>query len=119
MLESVFRNDEYGKNFYIEKNGKIQLIPYKCEKYEKCGLEFSVKEKINDGVLEIFVEVTPKVKVDFERFGFRLGIDTYMESYPQWNDKYFPTALRCEKTDFGPALWLRTVKCCLFVRRQK
>lgn len=100
MLESVFRNDEYGKNFYIEKNGKIQLIPYKCEKYEKCGLEFSVKEKIDDDVLEIFIEVTPKVKVDFERFGFRLGIDTYMESYPQWNDKYFPTALRCEKNGF-------------------
>ena len=30
----------------------------------------------------------------------RLGIDTYMEKYPDWNDRYFPTLLRCEKTHF-------------------
>lgn len=32
--------------------------------------------------------------------GFRLGIDSYMDSYPQWNRKFFPTALRCEKSVF-------------------
>ena len=30
----------------------------------------------------------------------RLGIDSYMDSYPEWNDKLFPTTLRCEKTHF-------------------
>ncbi|MEI7836607.1 MAG: hypothetical protein WCK05_09360 [Planctomycetota bacterium] len=28
------------------------------------------------------------------------GIDTYMERYPDWNHKLFPTTLRCERTHF-------------------
>jgi len=31
---------------------------------------------------------------------FILGLDTYMEKYPDWNDRFFPTLLRCEKTHF-------------------
>lgn len=27
-----------------------------------------------------------------------LGVDTYLDSYPEWNDKYFPSFIRCEKT---------------------
>ena len=34
------------------------------------------------------------------RAGLRLGIDTFMESYPQWDQQFFPTLLRCEKTHF-------------------
>ncbi len=34
------------------------------------------------------------------RFGLQLGVDTYMEKYPEWSDKLFPTLLRCEKTHF-------------------
>ena len=29
-----------------------------------------------------------------------MGLSNYMESYPQWNNIYFPTLLRCEKTHF-------------------
>lgn len=29
-----------------------------------------------------------------------LGLDTYMESFPSWNDKHFPTMLCTEKTHF-------------------
>ena len=29
-----------------------------------------------------------------------LGVDTYMATYPEWNEKLFPTMLRCEKTHF-------------------
>lgn len=28
--------------------------------------------------------------------GVKLGIDTYMDAYPAWNDKYFPTFMMCE-----------------------
>jgi len=34
------------------------------------------------------------------RFGLQLGVDAYMDRYPEWNDKLFPTLLRCEKTHF-------------------
>ncbi|MFA4944575.1 MAG: hypothetical protein WC789_07730 [Lentisphaeria bacterium] len=30
----------------------------------------------------------------------RLGVDAYMEKFPEWNEKLFPTLLRCEKTHF-------------------
>lgn len=32
--------------------------------------------------------------------GIRLGIDTYMDKYPEWLCKYFPTLLYCSKTHF-------------------
>lgn len=32
------------------------------------------------------------------RIGFHLGVDSWMESYPQWHKPFFPTLLRCEKT---------------------
>ncbi|MBQ8839191.1 MAG: nucleoside hydrolase [Bacteroidales bacterium] len=32
--------------------------------------------------------------------GVRLGIDTYMDRYPEWLDKYFPTLLNCCRTHF-------------------
>ena len=30
----------------------------------------------------------------------RTGFDCYMEAYPEWNRKLFPTLMRCEKTHF-------------------
>lgn len=33
-----------------------------------------------------------------DRVSLVLGIDSYMDRYPEWNDKLFPTMLRCEKT---------------------
>lgn len=35
-----------------------------------------------------------------EKAGLRLGIDTYMDRWPEWFGKYFPTLLRSEKTHF-------------------
>ena len=32
------------------------------------------------------------------KIGFHMGVDSYMESYPQWHSPFFPTMLRCEKT---------------------
>ena len=36
---------------------------------------------------------------DFDgKVGMHVGVDTYMEKYPLWHEKFFPTLLRCEKT---------------------
>ena len=32
--------------------------------------------------------------------GLKLGVDTYMEKYPEWNHKFFPTLMRNERTHF-------------------
>ncbi len=34
------------------------------------------------------------------RASLNLGINTYMATYPEWRDLYFPTLLRCEPTHF-------------------
>lgn len=48
------------------------------------------------------IKVTNKGNNNFapHMFGFDFGIDTYLESYPGWNEKFFPTFFRCEKTHF-------------------
>lgn len=35
-----------------------------------------------------------------EKAGIRLGIDTYMDKYPEWLTKYFPTFMNCSRTHF-------------------
>jgi hypothetical protein len=35
-----------------------------------------------------------------ETAGLQLGLDTWMEKWPDWNQRFFPTLLRCEKTHF-------------------
>ncbi len=101
MLESAFRTDEYGKQFYIETDEGLTLLPYQIGIYTAHGMEFSVTETCSDGVLELSATVRSlKGEIPLKRLGFRLGIDSYMESYPDWNERYFPTALRCEKKGF-------------------
>ncbi len=55
--------------------------------YENCGEYLGIRVRIEN------------TGDDFDgRIGFHTGVDTYMESYPQWHDVFFPTLLRCEKT---------------------
>ena len=100
MTDFPWRTDEYGRNFYITKNGKTDLIPYRTGRFSKQGIDFLVSEEILDNVLKISIEISANKSVSVDCFGFRLGIDTYMDKYPQWNSKFFPTALRCEKNGF-------------------
>lgn len=32
--------------------------------------------------------------------GVKLGVDTYMDKYPEWNEKFFPTLMMCEPRHF-------------------
>lgn len=95
-----FRNDEYGKIFYYEDDNGFNLIPYAVGKSECDGIEFTVKEFEEDNVLRIDISVKSNRDIPLKRLGMRLGIDSYMDSFPDWNDKFFPTALRCEKNGF-------------------
>lgn len=52
------------------------------------------------GAVKINVMVKKLRNINIEKITLRLGIDTQMESYPSWNEKFFPTMLRCEKTHF-------------------
>ena len=95
-----FRTDEYGKSFYYEDETGLHLLPYHPGDYRADGLQLSVSEEQLPDALKISISVSAEEPVSVKRFGFRLGIDCYMDTYPQWNEKYFPTALRCEKQAF-------------------
>lgn len=57
----------------------------------------SYNEKLSH--IELNIEIVNNGAEDIvEDIGFHTGIDSYMESYPQWHKPFFPTLLRCEKT---------------------
>ena len=98
MIDFSLRTDEYGRNFYIIQNGEFQLIPYHVGDYCSHNISFSVLEEKQENILKISITVSSCEDIFLDCHGFRLGIDSYMDSYPQWNRKFFPTALRCEKS---------------------
>jgi len=95
-----FMKDNYG--FFIEKDGvktKIELTEA-GNKYMGIyeGITFGLSYTQRNDCLEINVSLENQ-GMDFDgRIGFVTGVDSYMTHYPQWNDLFFPTLLRCEKT---------------------
>ena len=72
--------------YYGERSGILITMRYTNEA-DSLGIDISVKNESGR-------EFAP------EALGLKLGIDTCMIEYPQWNDVYFPTFLRCERTHF-------------------
>ena len=95
-----FRTDEYGQNFYIENEHGCKMIPYLKGSYEREGIDFEVSEERKGDILKINISIRAQQEMALKRLGFRLGIDCYMDKYPDWNEKYFPSALRCERNGF-------------------
>lgn len=94
-------DERYG--FYVEKNGeKIDVLLEKNgDVYEGTSdkLFFALGYEICDDYLKMNVRVENRGESDFcDEIGFHTGVDSYLESYPQWHEPFFPTMLRCEKT---------------------
>jgi hypothetical protein len=55
-----------------------------------------------NGQPAIKVVMTNKGTTAFEptKAGLKIGVDTYMDKYPEWFNKYFPTLMRNEKNHF-------------------
>lgn len=100
MLQIPFRTDEYGMNFYLEDANGHFLIPYRTGEFCERDIQFCVTESLEDGVKKISIQMHSECEYPLKRLGLRLGIDTYMDTYPEWDNKYFPIALRCEQTGF-------------------
>lgn len=69
---------------------------------EKNGIRYSLKYHVGKTSLEIEARVENRTATDFRpaRLPLVLGVDTYMDKFPEWNSKYFPTFFRCEKNSF-------------------
>ena len=100
MSNFPYRTDEYGMNFYMENQDGIQLIPYRTGQFCEYGMTFLVSDDTEDGVRKVGIQIQAEKEIPLKRLGLRLGIDTYMDKFPDWDRKYFPSALRCEKNGF-------------------
>ncbi|MBQ9082534.1 MAG: hypothetical protein IJY28_03430 [Clostridia bacterium] len=94
------RTDDYCRAFFIETADGNTIIPYHTGTYEQEQMQFTVTEDETDALLHWSVAIRPLKKLNCRRLGLRLGIDCCMTDYPEWNEKFFPTAMRCEKQGF-------------------
>lgn len=105
-----FRSDEYGGPALVfadgdtpEKDVSMEPISESAFQGEAGGLHFRLAWEYDyKEDFAICCEVfNPSSEVNrFRSIGLRLGLDTYMATYPGWNDIPFSTLLRCERTHF-------------------
>ena len=71
-----------------------------AEGTDELCLELKTDIKDKRFIYNVFIKNPTSHDITPEAVVLRLGIDSYMDSYPEWNNKLFPTTLRCEKTHF-------------------
>lgn len=97
-------NSNFGPMFL--HNGKKIKLNFQNEVYQGTDLEGKILYSLDyikkDEYFIIRASVTNTGLGAYipKSIELQLGIDTYMKSYPQWNEKTFPTMIRCEKTHF-------------------
>ncbi len=96
---SVPFGEGLGPSLYFKKEGRT--VPIESGGSVE-GVRCSLRLEVTLRALLVHVTLENLTDRDFapEALGLRLGVDSYMVDYPSWNDKYFPTMLRCEKTHF-------------------
>lgn len=101
---------KFGENlnpqfFYVEEN-RTKICENKTDYNTVTALNADIAATLeyrqNESGFCYKIKLSNKSDKDFspETFGINLGIDTYLESYPEWNEKFFPTYFRCEETHF-------------------
>ncbi|MEI6788962.1 MAG: hypothetical protein WCL49_10850 [bacterium] len=106
-VEAVkFREDEYRGPAWYDADGTVSLTPDTADPMlftgTRHGLYYSLRYAVEQGKLVILATIRNEGKNALKGLhaGLRLGVDTSMEKFPDWNDRFFPTLLRCERTHF-------------------
>ena len=103
-----FRTKENaGPSFYAnlgKEDINAEWIPDGYRSYRAVidGVECRLSYKAWKGMPALEITLENKGNVPFQpvKAGLKLGIDTYMDKYPDWFGKYFPTLMMNEKTHF-------------------
>ena len=61
-------------------------------------LRFFQSYDIREDHVRLVIRIENNGQDIFGKIGYHMGVDSYMEEYPSWHEKFFPTLLRCEKT---------------------
>ena len=95
-----FNADNFG--FFVYAEDEKAKVNVKKSGSEYLGIFNNLKFTYSFTENEAYLAVNLKIEnlgEDFKhKISFGMGIDSYMTHYPQWNEKFFPTLLRCEKT---------------------
>ncbi len=96
-----------GPSFYVYEDGRNSVLTWTpsgvrgyTAEYGDVRCAMSYKEWKGLPAFEVTVRNEGSEAFTPEKAGIKLGVDTYMESYPSWLDKYFPTLMMCEKDHF-------------------
>lgn len=96
-----------GPSFYAEIGGKEVTASWTPDGYlsyratidhVECRLTYTSWK--GQPALKVTLENKGNVPFQPTKAGLKLGIDTYMDKYPDWFGKYFPTLMRNERTHF-------------------
>lgn len=100
----------FGKNlgpaFYYKKERTNIPVPLQATETgfsgTADGICYTLSIADHEDHITIFAEIFNPTDRDYtpEAIGLKLGVDSYMVEFPQWNEAYFPTFMRCEKTHF-------------------
>jgi len=104
----LFNKDELeGPSWYFEVDDHVIIPEFKGVKdgkwtygydYVECSFEY--QKEGGRLVIHATIENLANVPYQPKKIGLRLGIDTYMDHYPDWESRVFPTLLRSERTHF-------------------
>ncbi len=110
-VDMVFRQDRFaGFSFHVESGGKweaqlplARVQPGRDEfALQRNEIAYSLAYTIKEDRLEVVAQIKNESGKPFspERVRVNVGVDTEMARFPEWNQRFFPTLLRCEKTHF-------------------
>lgn len=92
--EVLFRKGEYGLSVW----GKTEYCDCRLDEGQFSPVRLETRHA-SDGT-EIQVHVPAVIARTLAECRLRLGIDCYMDEYPAWNGKFFPTYFCAEKTHY-------------------
>ena len=92
--------------FYVNMGGRDSVAVWQTadRKYYASlygvACEMTLRDSSGCRIMDICLTNTAGVPFQPVKAGLKLGVDTWMDRYPEWLDKFFPTLLFCEKTHF-------------------
>ena len=113
MYTIPVRTDERGGFMWVYNGTRVPLeagdvdedgnVNSYTARYQQDGqdLTFTMQYSVNEEqqmVVTASVTNNKDTEQPVDQLSLNLGFNTYLESYPQYNDQLFPTLLRCEKT---------------------
>ncbi|BDD02008.1 hypothetical protein PEPS_42880 (plasmid) [Persicobacter psychrovividus] len=106
--EFTFNHKEFmGPSWYLKINGKEVEMPQPkyadgewVTSYDYVDFGISFSEHKGRPMITARIKSNRPTAFQPTTAGLRMGVDTYMDHFPYWNKKTFPTLLRAEKTHF-------------------